>query len=104
MRAVAVGGDRGCAAAVAEVSLLQAKLVDDPGSPYFPATKRLIQIRDLADDRDMNRGNLRNAIDEALLSMPGELDKRTAEQARAAEERRVAKGAIVLGEDRKSVV
>jgi hypothetical protein len=101
---VELGVESGNKAAVAEVALLQAKLVDDPGSPYFPATKRLIQIRDLADDRDINRGNLRNAIDEALLSMPGELEKRTAEQARAAEERRVAKGAIVLGDASPDVV
>src|SRR5687768_3838207 len=66
---VELGVESGSKAAVAEVSLLQARLVDDPSSPYFPAMKRLIQIRDLADDRDINRGNLRNAIDEALLSM-----------------------------------
>lgn len=101
---VELGVESGNKAAVAEVSLLQAKLVDDPGSPYFPAMKRLVQIRDLADDRDINRGNLRNAIDEALLSMPGELEKRTAEQARAAEARRVAKGAIVLGDASPDVV
>ena len=101
---VELGVESGNKAAVAEVSLLQAKLVDDPSSPYFPATKRLIQIRDLADDRDMNRGNLRNAIDEALLSMPGELEKRTAEHARAAEERRLSKGAIVLGDASPDVV
>ena len=101
---VELGVESGNKAAVAEVSLLQAKLVDDPGSPYFPAVKRLIQIRDLADDRDMNRGNLRNAIDEALLSMPGELEKRAAEQARAVEARRVAKGAIVLGDATPDVV
>jgi hypothetical protein len=101
---VELGVESGNKAAVAEVSLLQAKLVDDPTGPYFPATKRLIQIRDLADDRDINRGNLRNAIDEALLSMPGELEKRVAEQARAAEERKVSKGAILLGDASPDVV
>lgn len=107
---VELGVESGNKAAVAEVSLLQAKLVDDPNSPYFPAVKRLIQIRDLADDRDMNRGNLRNAIDEALLSLPGELDKRSAEQARLAEERRsgaltgAMKGAIALGDATPDVV
>lgn len=103
---VELGVESGNKAAVAEVSLLQAKLVDDPNSPYFPAVKRLIQIRDLADDRDMNRGNLRNAIDEALLSLPGELEKRTAEQARLAEERRsgAIKGAIALGDATPDVV
>ncbi len=101
---VELGVESGSKAAVAEVSLLQAKLVDDPSSPYFPAMKRLIQIRDLADDRDINRGNLRNAIDEALLSMPGELERRSEEQARAADERKrlalsgEASGAIALGD------
>ena len=101
---VELGVESGNKAAVAEISLLQAKLVDDPKSPYFPAMTRLIQMRDLADDRDINRGNLRNAIDEALLSMPGELDRRAAEQARAAEERRASKGAIVLGDASPDVV
>jgi hypothetical protein len=101
---VELGVESGNKSAVAEVSLVQAKLVDDPNSPYFPAMKRLIQIRDLADDRDMNRGNLRNAIDEALLSVPGELEKRTAEQERLAEERRNPKGSIAAGDATPDVV
>lgn len=107
---VELGVETGNKAAVAEVSLVQAKLVDDPNSPYFPAVKRLLQIRDFADDRDINRGNLRNAIDEALLSLPGELEKRTAEQARAAEERRAqaaagyTTGSIALGDATPDVV
>ena len=68
---------------MAEVALVQAKLVDDPTSPYFPAVKRLLQIRELAAARDMNRGALKNTIDEALLSLPGELEKRTAEHGRS---------------------
>ncbi len=103
---VELGVESGNKAAVAEVALVQAKLVDDPQSPYFPAVKRLLQIRDFADDRDINRGNLRNAIDEALLSLPGELEKRTAEQARLAEERRsgAVKGAIAAGDATPDVV
>lgn len=107
---VELGVESGNKAAVAEVSLLQAKLVDDPNGPYFPAAKRLIQIRDLTDDRDINRGNLRNAIDEALLSLPGELEKRSAQQARAADERRQmaltgsGRGAIVVGDATPDVV
>jgi len=103
---VELGVESGSKAAVAEVALVQAKLVDDPQSPYFPAVKRLVQIRDLADDRDINRGNLRNAIDEALLSLPGELEKRTAEQARLAEERRsgATRGGIAAGDATPDVV
>ena len=84
-----LGVESGDKQAVAEVALVQAKLVDDPNSPYYPAVKRLLQIRELAGERSINRGTLRNAIDEALLSLPGELEKRTAEHARAVEERRL---------------
>ena len=103
---VELGVESGNKAAVAEVALVQAKLVDDPQSPYFPAVKRLLEIRDLADDRDINRGNLRNAIDEALLSLPGELERRTAEQARLAEERRsgATRGGIAAGDATPDVV
>lgn len=107
---VELGVESGSKAAAAEVSLLQAKLVDDPNSPYFPAVKRLLAVRDLADDRDINRGNLRNTIDEALLSLPGELEKRTAEQNRLAEERRAqaasgyTTGQIALGDATPDVV
>lgn len=105
-----LGVESGSKAAAAEVSLVQAKLVDDPNSPYFPAVQRLVQIRDLADERDINRGKLRNTIDEALLSLPGELEKRTVEQARLAEERRqqVASGnttgQIMVGDATPDVV
>ena len=101
---VELGVESGNKAAVADVALLQAKLTDDPTSPYFPAVTRLLAIRDLADDKEINRGQLRNTIDEALLSLPGELEKRTAEQARLAEERkRIAEtgyttGQIALGD------
>jgi hypothetical protein len=99
-----LGVESGSKQAVAEVSLVQAKLVDDPTSPYFPAVKRLVQIRDLIAARDMNRGHIKNAIDEAVLTAPGELERRTAEQARAAEERRrmaesgTLRGSIAVGD------
>jgi transposase-like protein len=99
-----LGVESGNKAAVAEVALVQAKLVDDPNSPYFPAVKKLLQVRDLAAARDMNRGALKNTIDEALLSLPGELEKRTAEQEEAARVRKemaesgMTTGAIHLGD------
>lgn len=83
-----LGVESGSKAAVAEVSLVQAKLVDDPASPYFPAVKKLLQVRELAAARDMNRGAIKNTVDEALVSLPGELEKRTAEQEEAARVRR----------------
>jgi hypothetical protein len=105
-----LGVESGNKQAVATVSLVQAKLVDDPASPYFPAVKRLLAIRDLIAAKDMNRGAIRNSADEALLSLPGELEKRTAEQARMAEERKqmalngTMKGMIMAGDATPDVV
>lgn len=101
---VELGVESGNKAAVAEVALVQAKLVDDPRSPYYPAVAKMLQVRELAAARDINRGMLKNTIDEALLTLPGELEKRAAEQAAAADERRrltatgEVKGAIVAGD------
>lgn len=101
---VELGVESGSKQAVAEVGLVQARLVDDPAGPYFPAVTKLLQIRELIAARDINRGALKNALDEALLSLPGELEKRTTEQARSAAERqRLAasgqtKGAITPGD------
>lgn len=105
-----LGVESGSKAAVATVALVQAKLVDDPNSPYYPAVKRLLQIRDFIAERNINRGNLKNAIDEGLLTLPGELEKRTAEMQRLAEERRQMtetgqlKGSITAGDCTPDVV
>ena len=105
-----LGVESGSKAAVAEVALVQAKLVDDPNSPYFPAVKKLLPIRDLVAARDMNRGAIKNSVDEALLSLPGELERRTAEQEEAARVRRqmaasgTTTGAINLGDATPDVV
>ncbi|HJQ36052.1 MAG TPA: hypothetical protein VKB93_02830 [Thermoanaerobaculia bacterium] len=99
-----LGVESGSKAAVATVSLVQAKLVDDPNGPYFPAAKRLLQIRDFIAARNIDRGHLKNAIDEATLALPGELEKRTVAQQQAAEERRqmlaagTTKGSIEAGD------
>ena len=105
-----LGVESGSKAAVAEVALVQAKLVDDPASPYAPAVKKLVQIREMTAARDMNRGAIKNAVDEALLSLPGELEKRTAEQEEAARVRRqmaaagTTTGSINLGDATPDVV
>lgn len=105
-----LGVESGNKKAVAEVAVVQAKLVDDPGSPYFPAVKRLVQLREMTASREMNRGAIKTTADEALLALPGELEKRTAEQARLAEERRAAvesgrmAGAIARGDATLDVV
>lgn len=99
-----LGVESGNKAAVAQAALVQAKLVDDARSAYYPAVVKLLQIRELAAARDLNRGALKNTIDEAILALPGELEKRAAEQARLAEERRQAaltgttSGAIAVGD------
>lgn len=107
---VELGVESGEKQAVAEVSLVQAKLVDDPTSPHFPAAKRLLEIRELVAARDMNRGALKNAIDEALLTLPGELERRTAEMAEATRMRQqlaetdTVTGNIKLGDATPDVV
>jgi hypothetical protein len=107
---VELGVEKGDKQAVAQVSLVQAKLVDDPTSPYFPAVNRLLQIRELVAAKDINRGTLRSTIDEALLSLPGELEKRTAEQNEAARVRRqmtemgTTTGSVNLGDATPDVV
>jgi hypothetical protein len=105
-----LGVESGSKAAVAEVALVQAKLVDDPNGPYYPAVKKLLQIRELTAARDMNRGAIKNTVDEALLALPGELEKRTAEQEEAARVRKqmaesgTTTGAINLGDATPDVV
>lgn len=105
-----LGVESGDKQAVANVSLVQAKLVDDPQGPYYPAVTKLVQIRELIAARDMNRGQLKNAIDESLLALPGELEKRTAEQQEAARVRRqmvesgITTGSINLGDATPDVI
>lgn len=107
---VELGVESGEKQAVAEVSLVQAKLIDDPTSPHFPAVKRLLQIRELVAARDMNRGALKNAIDEALLTLPGELERRNAEMTEAVRMRQMlaetdtVTGDIKLGDATPDVV
>jgi len=95
---VELGVESGDKRAVADVALLQAKLVDDPASPYFPVVQRLLKTREVLTQRDLNRGLLKTTADEALLSLPGEMEKRTAEQAAAMERRRQSAGAIAAGD------
>lgn len=105
-----LGVESGNKQAVAEVALIQAKLVDDPLSPYYPAVTKLVQLRNLAAARDINRGVLKTTNDDALLSLPGELEKRTAEQERLAEARKqmalsgLTTGSIAVGDATPDVV
>jgi hypothetical protein len=95
---VELGVESGEKHAVADVALLQAKLVDDPASPYFPVVQRLLKTREVITQRDLNRGLLKTTVDESLLSLPGEMEKRTAEQAAAMERRRQPAGSIAPGD------
>ncbi len=105
-----LGVESGNKQAVAEVSLVQAKLVDDPNSPYFPAVKRLLQVRDFVTAKEMNRGHIKNAVDEGMLTLPGELEKRLAAQEEAAKVRKMmaesgtTTGNIALGDATPDVV
>lgn len=105
-----LGVESGNKKAVANVALLQAKLVDDPKSPYFPAVQRLMRVRSLLVEKDIRRGELKSAVDEAILNMPGELQKRIEEQNAEAERRRAMatsgteKNSIHLGDATPDVV
>lgn len=91
--AVETGGKTG----VADVSLIRAKLVDDPSNPYFPAVTKLLTIRDeLAGDTD--RTALKRHIDEAIATIPGEVEKSLEiERARAFERRRTLESGSLTG-------
>jgi hypothetical protein len=105
-----LGVESGGKQARAEVALIQAKLVDNPASPYFPAVQKLLAIRDFADEKEINRGHVKNAVDEALLALPGELEKRVAAQEEAERVRLqmaaagTTTGTIALGDATPDVV
>jgi hypothetical protein len=72
--------------------------------------KRLLQIRDFVTAKDLNRGHIKNAVDEGLLTLPGELEKRVAAQQEAARVRKMmaeagtTTGSIALGDATPDVV
>lgn len=102
---VELGVESGEKKAVADVALLQAKLVDDPASPYFPAVQRLLRIREVVAAKEMNRGVIKSVVDEALLAVPGEMEKRAAQQAAAADRRKQpASGKINPGDATPDVI
>lgn len=107
---VELGVESGNKQAVANVALLQAKLVDNPASPYFPAVTRLLQIRQYVKTSDIPRGALKTSLDEALMALPGELEKRGAELAQAEQARKqmmttgMTTGQILAGDATPDVV
>jgi len=101
---VELGVESGDKHAVADVALLQAKLTDDPASPYFPAVQRLLKTREVLTQKDLNRGFLKTTVDEALLSLPGEMEKRTAEQTASIDRRKQSAGAITVSDASPDVV
>lgn len=101
---VELGVESGDKRAVADVALLQAKLTDDPASPYFPAVQRLLRIRDVLTQKDLKHGLLESTADEAVLSVPGELEKRGAQQAAAMERRKQGDSAINTGDADPDVI
>jgi len=101
---VELGVESGDKRAVADVALLQAKLVDDPASPYFPVVQRLLKTREVLTAKDLNRGFIKSTVDEALLSLPGEMEKRTAEMAAAVERRKQMTGSIAAGDASPDVI
>lgn len=94
---VELGVESGREEGVAKVSIVRAKLADDPMSPYFPAVSKLLKVRGEL-GRNVDRPALSRAIDEAIATIPGELDKTLQiEQARAAERVRLAASGNLTG-------
>ena len=77
---VSLGVESGVGEAFTEVSLIRAKLVDDPASPWYSAVTRLLRIREALEAKDINRGLLKQAIDESLAAIPGKLEESLAQQ------------------------
>lgn len=82
-----VGVEKSDKRAVVEVALLQAKLVDDPANPNFPVVRRLLGIRALLEKDQIKRSDLKTAVDDAILALPGELQKRFSESEAEAAQR-----------------
>lgn len=94
---VELGVESGREDAVAEVSVLQAKLVDDPRSPYYPAVSKLLDIRGHLEG-SVDRSAIERSIDEALATIPGEVDTSLRlENARALERQRMLASGQLTG-------
>ncbi|MBI2212670.1 MAG: hypothetical protein HYU52_03415 [Acidobacteria bacterium] len=72
---VNIGVESGTKKAVASVALLQAGLVDDPLNPHHPAVKRLNVLNSIVKEKPVNRGQLKATAEEAVLELPGEMEK-----------------------------
>lgn len=72
---VNVGVESGTKKAIAQVALLEAGLVDDPLNPYHPAVKRLNVINTIVKEKAVSRGQLKAVAEEAVLELPGEMQK-----------------------------
>jgi hypothetical protein len=63
-----------------------------------------LKTREVLTQKDLNRGFLKTTVDEALLSLPGEMEKRTAEQTASIERRKQSAGAITVSDASPDVV
>ncbi|MFA6955464.1 MAG: hypothetical protein WC538_06285 [Thermoanaerobaculia bacterium] len=72
---VSIGVESGTKKAVASVALLEASLVDDAQNPYYPAVKRLNVINTIVKEKTVSRGQLKAVTEEAVLELPGEMQR-----------------------------
>lgn len=87
---VELGVETGSKKAVANVSVLQAKLVDDPNAPHYTLVTRLLDIKRQIAEKEPRRGDLKSSVDEAVLIIPGELKERIAAYAAQTGDRQAA--------------
>jgi hypothetical protein len=107
---VELGVESGTERAVAEVAVLQARLTDDPRGPWYPALRRLGELRGIIAADSLRKGELASAIDEAIIALPRELEQRVALfEAAAADRRRLVdeethRGGIRVGDATPDVI
>ncbi len=75
---IEAGVESGEKKGVARLSLLQARLVNDPKGPFFDSLQRLDAIRGRMAADKIRKDELRTLVDEALVKLPGEMERRMA--------------------------
>ncbi|HUO85553.1 MAG TPA: hypothetical protein VM534_10615, partial [Thermoanaerobaculia bacterium] len=86
---IEMGVESGSETALAKVSASRARLADDPKSPFYPAVTRLVAVRRALGQDSVMRRDVSQAIDEAIATIPGEVEQSIVMARAAAEERRL---------------
>lgn len=103
-----LGVQTGNTKSAAEVTILEASLVDDPRNPYYPFVRQFKGIGEVVAARRPDRSQLRTLTREAVLNLPGEMERLVAlREERLETMRREERGedeGIVVGDATPDVV